>query len=201
MRACSAVTGARGGAALRRAAPGCRLAVVRAARPGRCFAPLHAPRPARLALPRALPASDGATASPPPPAAEAAPPALLAAPAPPSPPAAPRAPPPARQSAETALLLLSLCYLHASACGYALPALLPDVANDLALSDPQAASLTFAFTLTYSLLLIPAGHLADIVDRPKLLAAGERKQGLTTISHARSPKGLGSITRSDPRLL
>jgi MFS family permease len=80
-------------------------------------------------------------------------------------------------SAETALLLLSLCYLHASACGYALPALLPDVAADLALSDPQAASLTFAFTLTYSLLLIPAGAAADVIDRPKLLAAGATAGG------------------------
>jgi len=71
-----------------------------------------------------------------------------------------------------ALTLLGLCYLHASACAYALPALLPDVALELTLDDAQSAALTFAFTLTYSLFLIPAGAAADTLDRPQLLAAG-----------------------------
>jgi MFS family permease len=62
--------------------------------------------------------------------------------------------------------------MHASACAYALPALLPDVAAELNLDDGQSAGLTFAFTLTYSLLLIPAGAAADALDRRQLLAAG-----------------------------
>ena len=70
------------------------------------------------------------------------------------------------------LFLLSTCYLHASACSYALPALLPDVAADLALDDGQAALLTTAVLLTYSVLLIPAGAAADTFDRPRLLALG-----------------------------
>jgi hypothetical protein len=82
-------------------------------------------------------------------------------------------PPPYSQSESLwTLLLLSTCYLHASACSYALPALLPDVALDLGLDDAQSAVLTSAALLTYSLLLIPAGAAADNVDRPRLLALG-----------------------------
>ena len=82
-------------------------------------------------------------------------------------------PPPYGQSESLwTLLLLSTCYLHASACSYALPALLPDVSLDLGLDDAQSAVLTSAALLTYSLLLIPAGAAADNVDRPRLLALG-----------------------------
>lgn len=38
------------------------------------------------------------------------------------------------------------------------------------LSDTQSASLTFAFTLTYSLLIIPIGAVTDRVDRPLFLS-------------------------------
>lgn len=70
------------------------------------------------------------------------------------------------------LALLFLCYLHASACSFALPALLPDVVAEMSLSDGEAASLTFAFTATYSLLLVPVGAFVDTADRPRLLACG-----------------------------
>jgi len=112
-------------------------------------------------------APDDASAPSPAPLALAPPPAALG----PDP-----APASAAQEAKNAslwtLAVLTLCYMHASACAYALPALLPDVAAELSLDDGQSASLTFAFTLTYSLLLIPAGAAADAVDRRALLAAG-----------------------------
>ena len=85
------------------------------------------------------------------------------------------------------LLLLSTCYLHASACSYALPALLPDVSADLGLNDGQAATLTSAALLTYSLLLIPAGAAADTVDRPRLLALGVTLWSAGTALSAVSP--------------
>lgn len=49
------------------------------------------------------------------------------------------------------------------------------------LSDTQAASLTFAFTLTYSLLIIPIGALADSADRPLFLSGSILLWSLATI--------------------
>ena len=111
-----------------------------------------------------------------------------------------------RSAALWALLLLTCTYLHASACAFVLPALMPDVASSLVrrpipfrkyfaflhfhgslrpagppgarsatprpnpycappaqqMTDTQSASLTFVFTLTYSLLLIPAGAASHL---------------------------------------
>jgi hypothetical protein len=179
MRACAAL-GARGAAAPRVAVLAVRRCTLRpsAPRPRRACPGGRAASP-RLSAAAAdggdAPASAASVAEAAAPSVALVPRATVALDKPlPLPPAPAPLPP---GSAETALLLLSLCYLHASACGYALPALLPDVAADLALSDPQAASLTFAFTLTYSLLLIPAGAAADVIDRPKLLAAGATAGG------------------------
>lgn len=70
------------------------------------------------------------------------------------------------------LLICSLCYLHCSATGFALPAILPVIGSDISLTDAQGALLTTGYTLLYAAALIPMGLLADRVDRPKLLAAG-----------------------------
>ncbi|PSC72601.1 MFS transporter [Micractinium conductrix] len=70
------------------------------------------------------------------------------------------------------LLVLSLAYLHHSTSGFALPALLPIISEDLHLSDNQGALLTAGYTVLYALTLVPMGLLADRVDRPKLLAGG-----------------------------
>lgn len=71
-----------------------------------------------------------------------------------------------------ALAVCGLCYLHCSATGFALPALLPAIGKDIPLSDAQGALLTTGYTLLYAAALIPMGILADRVDRPKLLAGG-----------------------------
>ncbi|GMH41618.1 hypothetical protein BSKO_09528 [Bryopsis sp. KO-2023] len=71
-----------------------------------------------------------------------------------------------------ALVLCSLCYLHCSATGFALPTLLPIIGNDIDVTDAQGALLTTGYTMLYALALIPMGLLADRVDRPKLLAGG-----------------------------
>lgn len=70
------------------------------------------------------------------------------------------------------LLICSLCYLHCSATGFALPAILPVIGSDISLTDTQGALLTTGYTLLYAAALIPMGLLADRVNRPKLLAAG-----------------------------
>jgi hypothetical protein len=45
------------------------------------------------------------------------------------------------------LLVLSLAYLHHSTSGFALPALLPIISEDLHLSDTQGALLTAGYTV------------------------------------------------------
>jgi MFS family permease len=70
------------------------------------------------------------------------------------------------------LLVLSLAYLHHSTSGFALPALLPIISEDLHLADSQGALLTAGYTVLYALALVPMGLLADRVDRPRLLAVG-----------------------------
>jgi len=70
------------------------------------------------------------------------------------------------------LLVLSLAYLHHSTSGFALPALLPIISEDLHLVDSQGALLTAGYTVLYALALVPMGLLADRVDRPRLLALG-----------------------------
>ena len=46
------------------------------------------------------------------------------------------------------LLVLSLAYLHHSTSGFALPALLPIISEDLHLSDTQGALLTAGYTVS-----------------------------------------------------
>lgn len=70
------------------------------------------------------------------------------------------------------LLILSLAYLHHSTSGFALPALLPIITEDLHLADAQGALLTAGYTVLYALALVPMGLLADRVDRPRLLSLG-----------------------------
>lgn len=70
------------------------------------------------------------------------------------------------------LLILSLAYLHHSTTGFALPALLPIITDDLKLADAQGALLTAGYTILYALALVPMGLLADRVDRPRLLSIG-----------------------------
>jgi predicted MFS family arabinose efflux permease len=45
------------------------------------------------------------------------------------------------------LLVLSLAYLHHSTSGFALPALLPIISEDLHLTDTQGALLTAGYTV------------------------------------------------------
>lgn len=70
------------------------------------------------------------------------------------------------------LLVLGLAYVHHSTTGFALPALLPLVNEDLHLTDAQGALLTSGYTVLYAAALVPVGLLADKADRPRLLAAG-----------------------------
>lgn len=70
------------------------------------------------------------------------------------------------------LLLLGIAYVHHSTTGFALPALLPLINEDLHLSDSQGALLTTGYTVLYAVALIPVGLLADKADRPRLLAFG-----------------------------
>lgn len=86
------------------------------------------------------------------------------------------------------LLILSLAYLHHSTTGFALPALLPIITDDLKLADNQGALLTAGYTVLYALALVPMGLLADRVDRPRLLAVGIALwSGLTVVaSHAQN---------------
>ena len=79
------------------------------------------------------------------------------------------------------LLVLSLAYLHHSTTGFALPALLPIVSEDLHLEDSQGALLTAGYTILYALTLVPMGLLADRVDRPRLLSGGIALWSILTV--------------------
>lgn len=94
-----------------------------------------------------------------------------------------------------ALALITMLYLHASMTCFVVPALLPSVATDLTLSDNQAAVLTLVFTAGYSLALIPAGWLADSVDRMKFLAAGCVTLTIATAASSAAPE-FGTLVAS-----
>jgi MFS family permease len=137
-------------------------------------------RPARPPAPRARPRAPSAAPRAPPPPADAPAP-LDFAPAAPAPfdaagggPGAGPDPRPKAPDAGTlwGLSVLSLAYLHHSTAGFALPALLPIISQDLHLADDQGAALTAGYTVLYALALVPAGLLADRVDRPRMLAVG-----------------------------
>eukprot|EP00803_Ostreobium_quekettii_P011567 evm.model.scf_130EXC.10 EVM.evm.TU.scf_130EXC.10 scf_130EXC:121141-123399(+) len=70
------------------------------------------------------------------------------------------------------LFVLGGAYLHHSATGYSVPAMLPLISSDLDLSDNQGAFLTLGYTILYAVSLIPMGYLADQVNRPRLLGGG-----------------------------
>ncbi|CAD7704215.1 unnamed protein product [Ostreobium quekettii] len=70
------------------------------------------------------------------------------------------------------LVVLGATYIHHSATGYSVPAMLPLISTELYLSDNQGAFLTLGYSILYALSLIPMGYLADQVNRPKLLAGG-----------------------------
>ncbi|GIL63022.1 hypothetical protein Vafri_17178 [Volvox africanus] len=71
-----------------------------------------------------------------------------------------------------ALTLLSVSYIHQATTGFALPAMLPMISNELHLTDMQGALLTTGYSYLYAVALVPIGLLADRMSRPKLLAAG-----------------------------
>ncbi|GIL69859.1 hypothetical protein Vretimale_10105 [Volvox reticuliferus] len=71
-----------------------------------------------------------------------------------------------------ALALLSVSYIHQATTGFALPAMLPMISNELHLTDIQGALLTTGYSYLYAVALVPIGLLADRMSRPKLLAAG-----------------------------
>ena len=78
-------------------------------------------------------------------------------------------------TAANPLWILGLCtisYLHCCSTGFAIPALLPSIAADSALSDSQGAFLTVGFTMVFALMQIPFGFLADRMNRPQLLSCG-----------------------------
>ena len=52
------------------------------------------------------------------------------------------------------LLVLGLAYVHHSTTGFALPALLPLINQDLALSDSQGALLTVGYTVRHTVCLM-----------------------------------------------
>jgi MFS family permease len=90
------------------------------------------------------------------------------------------------------LLVLSLAYLHHSTTGFALPALLPLITEDLHLADNQGALLTAGYTVLYAAALVPMGLLADRVDRPRLLSVGITLwSGLTVV--ASGARGFGEL--------
>jgi len=73
------------------------------------------------------------------------------------------------------LWILGLCtisYLHCCSTGFSIPALLPSIAADSALTDSQGAFLTVGFTMVFAFGQIPFGFLADRMERPKLLSSG-----------------------------
>ncbi|GLC46019.1 hypothetical protein PLESTB_001027300 [Pleodorina starrii] len=71
-----------------------------------------------------------------------------------------------------ALALLFVSYVHQATTGFALPAMLPMISNELHLTDMQGALLTTGYSYLYAVALVPIGLLADRVSRPRLLAAG-----------------------------
>eukprot|EP00208_Stichococcus_sp_RCC1054_P001861 CAMPEP_0206137946 /NCGR_PEP_ID=MMETSP1473-20131121/2956_1 /ASSEMBLY_ACC=CAM_ASM_001109 /TAXON_ID=1461547 /ORGANISM="Stichococcus sp, Strain RCC1054" /LENGTH=682 /DNA_ID=CAMNT_0053531227 /DNA_START=245 /DNA_END=2294 /DNA_ORIENTATION=- len=80
------------------------------------------------------------------------------------------------------LLILGVAYVHHSTTGFALPALLPLINEDLHLTDSQGALLTSGYTVLYAAALIPVGLLADRAERPRLLAAGIAAWSLLTMA-------------------
>jgi len=81
----------------------------------------------------------------------------------------------ARGEDVSSLWILGLCtisYLHCCSTGFSIPALLPSIAADSALTDSQGAFLTVGFTMVFALGQIPFGFLADRMERPKLLSTG-----------------------------
>ena len=90
------------------------------------------------------------------------------------------------------LFILSLAYLHHSTSGFALPALLPIITEDLKLADQQGALLTAGYTVLYALALVPMGLLADRVDRPRLLSIGIALWSVLTMA-ASNARGFGDL--------
>ena len=88
--------------------------------------------------------------------------------------------------------VLGLLYVHHSTTGFALPALLPLISPDLALTDVQGSLLTAGYTVLYALALIPVGFLADRADRPRMLAGGAALWSLATIAASRA-QGFGEL--------
>eukprot|EP00798_Chlamydomonas_sp_ICE-L_P018172 gene18172-24604_t len=82
------------------------------------------------------------------------------------------------------LFLLSISYVHQSTTGFALPAMLPMISQEMGLTDLQGALLTTGFSYLYAAALLPVGILADKVDRPKMLAGGAALWSLLTIMAA-----------------
>lgn len=88
--------------------------------------------------------------------------------------------------------VLGLLYVHHSTTGFALPALLPLISPDLALTDVQGSLLTAGYTVLYALALIPVGFLADRADRPRMLAGGAALWSLATVAASRA-QGFGEL--------
>jgi len=82
--------------------------------------------------------------------------------------------------------VLGLSYIHHSVCNFGLPAMLPDIARDLQLTNTQGATLTSWYSLVYALALTPAGTLADRVSRPQLLSIAAVAWSILTILAALS---------------
>jgi len=84
------------------------------------------------------------------------------------------------------MAVLGLTYVHHSTCGFGLPALLPQISQDLGLEDFQSALLTSGYSVLYALALTPAGLLADRLPRPQLLAGAATLWTVLTVSEATS---------------
>ncbi|GAX76761.1 hypothetical protein CEUSTIGMA_g4208.t1 [Chlamydomonas eustigma] len=72
----------------------------------------------------------------------------------------------------SALILLSVSYVHMATASCALPAMLPSISTDLHLDNLQGALLTTGYSYLYALSLVPIGMLADRLPRNHLMAAG-----------------------------
>ncbi|KAL4426365.1 hypothetical protein ABPG77_004659 [Micractinium sp. CCAP 211/92] len=92
----------------------------------------------------------------------------------------------AQPSALWALAMMTLGYLHLSVTLYALPSLVPFIAQDLRLDDTQGALLTTGYTILYGLVLVPMGIIADSTNRPRLLAGGVALWSLLTMAASQS---------------
>ncbi|KAL4430918.1 hypothetical protein ABPG75_006174 [Micractinium tetrahymenae] len=82
--------------------------------------------------------------------------------------------------------MMTLGYLHLSVTLYALPSLVPFIAQDLRLDDTQGALLTTGYTILYGLVLVPMGMIADGTNRPRLLAGGWALWSLLTMAASQS---------------